>query len=156
MTITLNTITPENYRAVFGLKVAPDQAHFVADNVYSMAQARVFSHLAPLALYAGETPVGFVMYGPEAPGKVSIWRYMIGAERQRQGYGRAGLAAVLRHIQAETPDCREISLSYEPANRVAARLYAGFGFVETGEVDDGELVARLALTPALVALDTSP
>ncbi|TXH42975.1 MAG: GNAT family N-acetyltransferase, partial [Burkholderiaceae bacterium] len=42
MSITLRPITPDNYRAVFGLKVAPDQVHFVADNVYSLAQARVF------------------------------------------------------------------------------------------------------------------
>lgn len=147
MSITLRPITPDNYRAVFGLKVAPDQVHFVADNVYSLAQARVFPGCVPLALYADETPVGFVMYALEGPGRAAIWRFMIGAEHQRQGHGRAGLAAVLRHLQHEQPACQEIVLSYEPTNHVAARLYAGFGFVETGEVDDGELVARLALAP---------
>lgn len=141
--ITLREITPENYRAVFALKVAPGQEGFVANNVYSLAQAKVLTQAVPLAIYADETPVGFVMYAPEEDGKFSIWRYMIGAEHQQKGYGRAALKVVLEHLR--TLAAHEIALSYEPTNAVAARLYASFGFVETGEVDDGELVARLAL-----------
>jgi len=140
--ITLREITPENYRAVFALKVAPGQEGFVANNVYSLAQAKVFTQAVPLAIYADETPVGFVMYTPEEEGKFYIWRYMIGAEHQQKGYGRAALKVVLDHLRALA--AHEVALSYEPSNTVAARLYASFGFVETGEVDDGELVARLA------------
>lgn len=143
--MTLREITPDNYRAIFALKVAPGQEGFVANNVYSLAQAKVFAAAVPLAIYAEDTPVGFVMYTPEDAGKFSIWRYMIGAEHQQKGYGRAALKVVLNHLSTQNPACREVVLSYEPANTVAARLYASFGFVETGEVDDGELVASLAL-----------
>lgn len=143
--ITLQNITPENYRAIFALKVAPGQENFVATNIYSLAQARVYGQATPLAIYAEGTPVGFVMYVPEDAETFSIWRYMIGAEHQQKGYGRAALKVVLDRIRAENPQCRAILLSYEPSNTVAARLYASFGFVETGEFDDGEAVARLAL-----------
>lgn len=38
-----------------------------------------------------------------------------------------------------------VSLSYEPDNVIAKTLYASLGFVETGKIEDGELVARLIL-----------
>ena len=37
------------------------------------------------------------------------------------------------------------ALSYEPENEVAKKLYASFGFVENGEMDDDEIVAVLKL-----------
>jgi diamine N-acetyltransferase len=36
-----------------------------------------------------------------------------------------------------------VALSYAPENRVARDLYLGLGFVESGEVEDDEIVARL-------------
>ena len=36
-------------------------------------------------------------------------------------------------------------ISYEPENEVAKKLYASFGFVENGEMDDDEIVAVLKL-----------
>ena len=36
-------------------------------------------------------------------------------------------------------------LSYEPENDVARKLYNSFGFRETGEMDEGEVVAALRL-----------
>jgi diamine N-acetyltransferase len=38
-----------------------------------------------------------------------------------------------------------VYLSYHPNNEAARRLYASFGFVETGDISGGEVVARLAL-----------
>jgi len=34
---------------------------------------------------------------------------------------------------------------YEPDNIVVKKLYESFGFVETGQTDEGELVARIKL-----------
>jgi diamine N-acetyltransferase len=44
----------------------------------------------------------------------------------------------------ETQGCRSCALSYSPQNTVARALYQSLGFVETGEIEDGELVARLS------------
>ena len=35
--------------------------------------------------------------------------------------------------------------SYNPESKVAKKLYASFGFVENGEMDDDEIVAVLKL-----------
>ena len=46
----------------------------------------------------------------------------------------------LRSHQAATT----FALTYRPDNIVARRLYASLGFVETGEHQDDEVVARLS------------
>ena len=51
------------------------------------------------------------------------------------------MEALLGFLAAQ-PGCREVALSYEPENTVARRLYASLGFVETGEQEEDELVAR--------------
>jgi diamine N-acetyltransferase len=62
VTITLRPITPDNWELCINLKTTDEQQHFVATNLYSLAQAKVFPECIPLALYYGETMVGFLMY----------------------------------------------------------------------------------------------
>ena len=40
---------------------------------------------------------------------------------------------------------KEVSISYEPENEGARKLYASLGFAETGEIVDDETVAVLKL-----------
>jgi diamine N-acetyltransferase len=44
----------------------------------------------------------------------------------------------------ETGGCSSCALSYSPGNSVARDLYLALGFVETGEMEDDEPVARLS------------
>ena len=69
---------------------------------------------------------------------------MVGVEYQGRGYGRAAIEQALDLLKRQ-PDCREILISYMPENTVAERLYASLGFRPTGEIDDGEVVARLVV-----------
>jgi diamine N-acetyltransferase len=75
-----------------------------------------------------------------------ICRFMIDKKYQNQGFGRQAMIKILEYIktfpQGEVP---AIYLSYNPNNDVARKLYKSFGFVETGEIDDGEVVAKLTL-----------
>jgi len=57
------------------------------------------------------------------------------------------METLLEHL-ARYPGYREATLSYEPENVVARRLYTSLGFVETGERVDDELVARRAADEA--------
>lgn len=145
MDITLRPVTSREFGALVRLKVAPGQDDFVAPNLYSIAEAYVEPTWTPLAIYAGEEPVGFAMYGhdPEAD-RWWIIRFMIGAGQQGKGYGRVALQALIA-LMVERHGCRQISLGYVPGNAVAARLYARAGFVPTGEIEDGEIVVRLDL-----------
>ncbi|GKX68204.1 GNAT family N-acetyltransferase [Inconstantimicrobium mannanitabidum] len=75
-----------------------------------------------------------------------IWRFMVDKQYQGKGYGRKTMEKVLELIKTfPHGKASSIQLSYEPENIVAKTLYASFGFKETGEIEDGELVARLTL-----------
>ena len=143
MTITLQPITRENYRACAWLEVAPEQERFVASNAYSLAQACYELECTPLVIYAGDTMVGFAMYALDPDDhKYWIYRLMIDAAHQGKGYGRAAMKLLIEDIR-RLPGCDEIGISYVPENSGAKHLYASLGFVESGEVIENETVARL-------------
>jgi diamine N-acetyltransferase len=141
-TITLRPITRDNFDAVFQLRIADNQKTFVEANMVSIAEAYVRPTFCPLAVYAGDELVGFVMYGYEdPPGQWSILQFMIDLRHQRRGHGRRAMQ-VLIPMTVERHGMEEIGLTYFRGNDVAARLYRGLGFVETGE-DDGAHIMRL-------------
>ena len=144
--VTLRPITRENVRRVTKLAVAPEQAGFVARNAFSIAEAYVNPDWVPLAICAGEEPVGFAMYGPD-PDTGAWWliRYMIAAEHQRKGYGRAALPLVIARMREA--GAGPILLGCDPLNHGALALYASFGFVPTGEIEDDEVIHRLDPAP---------
>ena len=145
MTVVLKDIDRQNWEEAIGLAVAPEQKHFVASNVYSIAESKFDPALVPLAIYADGLMVGFTMYGVDtSTGEHWIIRLMVDRRFQGRGYGRAAMAEVIQRLQAR-PDCREIFVSYEPDNDVAATLYRSLGFEDTGRVVGRELVMRLSV-----------
>lgn len=141
--ITLQPLTKENWEAAIKLHVRKDQRKFVSSNVYSIAEAHYYPELIPMGIYAGETMVGFLMYGLE-PEKNRWWlmRLMIDERHQGKGYGRAAVRQVIQ-VMRQNPGCDRIYLSYEPENITAEMLYKSFGFRATGEIEDGEKVVVL-------------
>jgi diamine N-acetyltransferase len=150
--ITLQPITKENYWQCIDLKVAPEQENFVASNLVSLVQAVYEEGAIPRAIYADETMVGFIM-GQHVPDRsiFYIWRLMVDASQQGKGYGKAAMHLMLDHLKA-IPGCQRIAISYAPENETARQLYARLGFVETGEIEDGEVVAHLVLTDSAKGL----
>ncbi len=59
---------------------------------------------------------------------------------QGRGFGTAAAQAALERFAPRSPR-RRVGLTVHPANSSARRFWARLGFVETGEVADGELVA---------------
>ncbi len=148
--VKLEKVTLDNYVAVFGLKVHPSQEDLVADNVSSLAEAYVSEHARPFALYAQENdesqPVGFVMLSDEdlPQGVIWVWRFMVGADLQRQGYGTAAMRAIIEHIRS-IPEATKILLSHCPKEGAAGPFYLQLGFSYNGELNDGEAVMELVL-----------
>jgi diamine N-acetyltransferase len=141
--ITLRAITRENYHECLRLRVAPEQETFVASNATSLAESKFEPELVPLAIYADERMVGFIMYGYIAEdGAHWIHRLMLDRTVQGRGYGRSALRMALERLRA-LPECRAIAISWDPHNQVAERLYLQEGFIKTGEVLWGEAVGRL-------------
>lgn len=144
--VTLREITRETVRQILRLKVKPEQEEFVAPNAVSLSEALFEDKAWYRAIYAGETPVGFVMlFDDETQPKYYLWRYMIDARYQGMGFGRKALLQVIEYVRSR-PDATELLLSYVPAEGGPEHFYAGLGFVNTGEVHDGENVMRLDLT----------
>lgn len=154
--ITLRPVTPENFRALLALRTAPHQRDFVADNVFSLAEAFALRQAGqaalPFGLYDGDTAVGFAMFGsgrmagdPKAAENHDVLvRFMIGEGYQGRGLGREALAACLAYLRTRPMGLSAgVWLSYAPENHAARRLYASAGFRETGETCDGEVVAVL-------------
>lgn len=154
MNVTLRKIDSKNVWEVLRLRVAEGQTDFVATNTQSIVEA--YTAIAeggvalPFGIYDGDTPVGFLMIGygsyegapTVAEGNYTLLRLMIDRDQQKKGYGTAAIRLALDYIH--TFPCGPADacwLSYEPENEVAKALYHRFGFVENGEVEDGEIVA---------------
>jgi diamine N-acetyltransferase len=143
--VTLREITADTVRAVCALEVSPDQRSFVAANALSIAEACFEPKAWFRAVYADETPVGFVMlYLDREKQEYYLWRLMIDARHQGESYGRRALDLVVDHIRT-LPGARYLYSSYVDGERSPGRFYARYGFEETGELEDGERVIRLSL-----------
>ena len=141
--VTLREISEATVRAICRLSVHQDQKGFVADNATSIAQAHFTPHAWFRAIYADETPVGFVMVSdkPEIP-EYFLWRYMIDIRYQRLKFGRRALELVIEHIKTRPNATRFLtSVIQEPGGPQA--FYEGLGFKLTGDHEDGEAVMRL-------------
>lgn len=153
--IELRPVTIKNWEALIKLKVREDQRSFVASNLYSIAQAQFGDEfeghwdLFPFGIYAGEEPVGFLMYALNfdySAYEAYIIRLMVDENQQGKGYGRAGMQKILEVFGADER-IRAVGISYEPHNDGARKLYASLGFVETGRIIDEETEAVLKLRP---------
>ena len=143
--VTLREVTKDNLGAILRLKVKPEQQQFVADNAVSIAEAHFEEKAWFRAIYADETPVGFVMlYDDPETTDYFLWRFMVDHKYQGMDFGRRALQLVIEHVR-EQPNATELLLSYVPAEGGPEKFYTGLGFANTGEVHDGENVMKLVL-----------
>lgn len=149
--ISLREVTKENLNAILTLKVKPEQQQFVASNAVSIAEAHYEEKAWFRAIYADETPVGFVMlYEDTVAGEYYLWRMMIGARYQGQGYGERAMRMLIEFVRNQ-PEATELLVSYVPVEGNPQPFYSHLGFVDTGEVSNGENVMRLPLDLPTIA-----
>jgi diamine N-acetyltransferase len=143
--VTLQEITAETLSSVLALSVAEAQKGFVASNAVSIAQAHFSPNAWFRAIYADDTPVGFVMlWIDEDAAEYDVWRFMVDHRYQRRGYGRQAMQQVIDFVWA-SGRAKEVSLSYVPGEGNPSPFYVKCGFVETGEWNGGEKVMKLVL-----------
>lgn len=152
----IRPVTKDNWRELTKLTVREDQKHFVASNLFSIAEAQFgfddpedgHWDMFPFGIYRDDgAPVGFLMYGYNfaAPRmQAFIIRLMVDENQQGKGYGRFGMNWMLDCFRHENR-ISKVGISYEPDNEVGRKLYASLGFVETGEMMEGEVLALLQL-----------
>jgi RimJ/RimL family protein N-acetyltransferase len=150
--VRLVEITPATAPAVLALRTHRSQERSVATVAASFADALVppLEDGAPVvpwmrAIEADGDLVGFVMttevteHHPEP----YLWRLLVDRRHQRRGVGDRAMALLVERWRAA--GCASVAVSWVPGPGSPAPFYLGRGFVPTGEVDDGEVVARRAL-----------
>lgn len=150
--VELVDVTADNLHATMRLSTHRSQQRFVAPVTQSLAEALVppVEHgvtVAPWyrAVAADGELAGFVMLARSQPGAEEpwLWRLLIDRMHQRRGIGS-------RVIDVVAEQCRDwgddtLLTSWVPGKGSPEPMYLARGFVPTGEIDDGEVVARLAL-----------
>ena len=142
-TVTLREVTKENLWDIFKLEVAPEQSRYVAPNEMSIAQAYFDREIAWFrAIYADETPVGFLMLSDDA-GKQEyfIWRLMVDAKYQKLGFAKKAMELLFEYVRTR-PGAKEILVSYRPGDEGPQGFYEKLGFTPTGDIEEGEVVMR--------------
>ncbi|MFJ8072920.1 GNAT family N-acetyltransferase [Streptomyces sp. NPDC096176] len=142
--ITLRDVGDDNWRAVADIAPRDEQRAFVAALAARYLLLSMRGGLwDSLAVSADDTVVGHVMWAyDEENGTHWIGGVVVDADEQGKGVGRQAMLLLIR-LLSERPDCREIRLSYHPANTGAAKLYAALGFEPTGDFEDDEIVVAL-------------
>jgi diamine N-acetyltransferase len=140
--IVLVDVDAGNWREVARVTPQRHQERFVAPITHYLCLCHYGQEWHPLAVRVDGAIVGHVMWAiDDVDGSRWIGGVVIDAAVQGRGIGRAALELLIARLTTD-PDCREVALSYNPENHVARQLYARLGFVETGEYEDEELVAR--------------
>ena len=118
--------------------------------VYWLAESRFETSYRPMAIYAGETLVGFSVYGKD-PEDGSYWivALLIDAKYQRLGYGRSAVSALV-DLMHSRHSCTQITVGHRPENTAAGALYESIGFRELAEYptghDNTEVLRQLKLS----------
>ena len=140
-TVRLVEVDAANWRNVARVRPRADQEQFVASVTYYLCLAHYGPDWHPLAIEVKGEIVGHVMWAiDEEDGSVWLGGLVIDSAAQNKGYGRAAVQAFLDRFSENGSS--NIGLSYSPENDRARRLYRAIGFVETGEMEDNEIVAR--------------
>jgi RimJ/RimL family protein N-acetyltransferase/GNAT superfamily N-acetyltransferase len=150
--VKLLEITSDNLRATMRLATHKSQERFVAPVAQSLAEALVPPvengvTVAPWyrAVVADGELAGFVMLAHSQPGSPEPWLWRLLVDRMHQ---RRGIGAHVIDLVAD--QCRvwgdaTLLTSWVAGKGSPEPMYLAHGFVPTGEIDDGEVVARLAL-----------
>ncbi len=151
--VVLREITDENRAQIEALAVTPTQDNYVGSVTDSLLEAAETPGACPWyrAVYAGQTPVGFVMISDNIPperteylGPYYLWRLLVDARFQGRNYGRQALDLAIEYIR-QRPNPQTLLTSYVPGEDSPLGFYLAYGFHETGDLFEGEPVLTLAL-----------
>jgi diamine N-acetyltransferase len=149
--ISLHPIDDSNREAVEALDVAPEQQRFVSNAADSIREAAGEPDGRALywAVFADETPVGFVMISDDVgnPGYFPqyLWKLFIDEHSQGRGYGTATLDLIADYFRRR-PEVEIMRTSCGQGTGSPLGFYERYGFEQTGEiVFDNEILLQYRL-----------
>ena len=145
--VTLREVTADTVEIICRLSVAEEDREYIAPNGTSIAEAHFWPDLAWFrAIYADETPVGFIMFHLE-PEKdfFFLWRFMVDQRYQGMGFGKRALELGIDFIRTH-PNAKSLYTSYIEREGHPGGFYKKLGFVGTEDINvEGEVALKLEL-----------
>lgn len=153
-------VTDEDRAAVMELRRGPGQERYLGSMESHFEDAREDAHACPRMWSVHDAGtgalVGFTMISDDVPaetlaarddtvGPYYLWRLLIDAGSQGQGYGRATLDAVADYVRAK-PNGQVLLTSCAAGEGSPQPFYLAYGFTRTGIVMWDEDVLSLDLT----------
>ena len=145
--VSLREVTGETVRTICRLSdtLIPPKKYMVAPNAVSIAEAHFEEHAWFRAIYAGETPVGFVMlYDDSEKQDYFLWRFMIAGHHHGKGFGRRGMELVMDHVRTR-PGAKVLVTSCGQGAGSPEGFYRALGFERNGKMYDDEVGLSLTL-----------
>jgi diamine N-acetyltransferase len=145
--VSLREITEETVREVCNLSntLTPPRKYMVAPNAVSIAQAHFSEQAWFRAIYADDTPVGFLMlYDDQEGPEYFLWRLMIAGPHHSKGFGGRAIALLVDHVRAR-PGATVLETSCGQGPGSPEGFYRKLGFVRNGKMLGEEVGLSLAL-----------
>jgi diamine N-acetyltransferase len=145
--VSLREITADTVRAICRLTdtLLPPRKYFVAPNAVSIAQAYFQPKAWFRAIYADETPVGFVMLYDDPEGEPPdnepvyfLWRFMIAQQHQGKDFGRQAIGLLVDYAKTR-PGAKELEASCGEGPGSPEGFYRKLGFERSGKMYDDEV-----------------
>lgn len=145
--VTLREVTAETVREVCALSdtLTEPKRRMVAPNALSIAEAYFCEEAWFRAVYADETPVGFVMlYDDPEEATYFLWRLMVAQPHHGKGFGRRTIELLIEYVRTR-PGATELRASCGEGEGSPEGFYRKLGFERTGGMVGDEVELRLAL-----------
>ena len=143
--IHLKKIDRSNWREATFVTTDPQRKcpldeQWVTSTAFSIVQSVYEPEWESRLIYDDDKIVGFVFFGlwPDKNAPL-LCRYTIDITEQGKGYGQQALPIVVHEMLTQY-QCSHIYVTLEESNTRAVHIYRKFGFVPTGEMDEGESV----------------
>ncbi len=146
--LSLKKVDESNFIECFNLKLGYGQDRFVSHPIRSLAQAYVYyNQCSPFVICKENIIVGYVMviydYDEET---YNIWHMMIDERHQGKGYGTKAVKLCIDYIKSKPfGKTNDVILTCNMNNSHAIHIYEKFGFKDTGERDDDEIIMKLVI-----------
>ena len=146
--VSLREITADTVYTVCRLSdtLEVPQKNMVASNAMSIAEAHFSTHAWFRAIYAGDTPVGFIMLHDsleDSPGYF-LWRLMVAAPYQGMGFGRRAVEQLIEMVRSR-PGAKVLGVSCGQGEGSPEGFYLKLGFKRDGRMFDDEVGLSLDL-----------
>lgn len=143
--IHLSEINRDNWRQATFVTSDPERKcpldeQWTTSSAFSIVQSVFEPEWESRVILDDQKIVGFVFYGFWAKKQAPLFcRYIIDIAEQGKGYGQKALPVIVDEILSKYHS-DIVYLTLEAGNNRAIHIYEKFGFVNTDELDEGEMI----------------